>query len=234
MCNTLRTSLKRAVLIVTLPTMIMAFTATNAQSDEEIPECDSSQVSLIILEMQNFMSEYISLNERIANIEAETLPQLTEDLSDLQLQWWGEITPALPRCTLAIRVSFILGRMLDESLITLALGQAQYPDLVDQHIAETERLSPNAALLVSLFLDTEAATTAQPAETTYRITASNAVNGRDCPRTSCSIVTRFEPGSEIFVIETVEGEGVSGNIDWLHVNYNGRSAYVHSSLAAPG
>ena len=67
----------------------------------------------------------------------------------------------------------------------------------------------------------------------YMVETSGGVNAniRACPRTSCDIVAKFAPGSEVEVIGRVVGETVYGTDIWLEVSFKGGSAYIHSELA---
>lgn len=55
-------------------------------------------------------------------------------------------------------------------------------------------------------------------------------NARACPRTSCEIIVTLRPGFEIQALGRVEGDEVYGSADWIHFEYNGESAYIHSEL----
>ncbi len=66
---------------------------------------------------------------------------------------------------------------------------------------------------------------------TYYITGSS-VNARSCPRTNCSVVARLSRGTQITVDGTETGTTVSGSNVWLQFEYEGETAYVHSSLAS--
>lgn len=65
---------------------------------------------------------------------------------------------------------------------------------------------------------------------TYYISTASA-RARSCERTDCTIVTRLTQGTAITVTDIVEGTPISGNRLWLEIEYDGRSVYVHSSLA---
>jgi len=55
---------------------------------------------------------------------------------------------------------------------------------------------------------------------------------RSCPSTTCDIVAKFAPGTEIDVIESVRGETVYETDVWLEIDFEGGSAFIHSELVA--
>ncbi len=78
--------------------------------------------------------------------------------------------------------------------------------------------------LLALLLMTSIAT-AQEAYTTTR-----SARVRSEPNTSAEIVTTLRAGTAITVLETVQGESVSGSRVWYRI----RNGYVHSSLVRAG
>lgn len=64
---------------------------------------------------------------------------------------------------------------------------------------------------------------------TYELTTG--ANARSCPQVSCGVVTRLAKGTVIEVTEVVEGDKYNGTTKWLKISVNGRTAYVHGSLA---
>jgi len=79
-------------------------------------------------------------------------------------------------------------------------------------------------LLVVLLLSALPASAA-----TYTTTA--AANARSCPQVSCSVVRRLAKNTVIEVLAIVEGDRYNGITQWLQITVNGRTAYVHASLA---
>jgi len=55
---------------------------------------------------------------------------------------------------------------------------------------------------------------------------------RSCPSTTCDIVAKFAPGTEVDVIESVRGETVYETDVWLEIGFEGGSAFIHSELVA--
>lgn len=81
------------------------------------------------------------------------------------------------------------------------------------------------AFLLTIFL----LTLSVFAQETYYVSARTA-RVRSCPETSCSIVARLRRGTAVQVLETVEGDAVSGNTTWYRIEARGREGYIHSSL----
>ena len=54
---------------------------------------------------------------------------------------------------------------------------------------------------------------------------------RACPRTTCDILAKFAPGTEVEVLGAVSGETVYGIDIWYEINLEDGSAYIHSELA---
>ena len=83
--------------------------------------------------------------------------------------------------------------------------------------SEAPRTAPTTAVAVTYLVET----------------AGNAnAHIRACPRTSCDIVAKYAPGTEVEVIGKVAGETVYGTDIWFEINFDGGSAYIHSELAA--
>ncbi len=60
-----------------------------------------------------------------------------------------------------------------------------------------------------------------------------AVNGarvRECPQTSCTVITHLQRGAEIEVLQTVNGTAVQGDRTWYRIQVNGQDAFIHSSV----
>ncbi|MCY3833805.1 MAG: SH3 domain-containing protein [Chloroflexi bacterium] len=57
-------------------------------------------------------------------------------------------------------------------------------------------------------------------------------NVRACPSTTCDIVARYAPGTEVDVVGEATGETVYGTDVWLEIRLNDGSAYIHSELVA--
>lgn len=67
----------------------------------------------------------------------------------------------------------------------------------------------------------------------YIVQGERPINARACPQLNCAVVTTYAPGDVIEVLETVEGDAVSGNTQWHHLRFEDADVYVHSSLVAP-
>ncbi len=67
----------------------------------------------------------------------------------------------------------------------------------------------------------------------YRVLGDRPINARACPQLNCAVVTTYAPGDVLEVLDTVEGDTVSGSNQWQHLKFGGQDVYVHSSLVAP-
>ena len=61
---------------------------------------------------------------------------------------------------------------------------------------------------------------------------SRSANVRSCPDTDCDIIGRLAMGQSINVDGVADGVIVSGSPEWYHMRYQGKTAYVHSSLVS--
>ena len=77
------------------------------------------------------------------------------------------------------------------------------------------------------------ATSVESAAPRYIVdTAGNRnANIRACPRTTCDILARFAPGTEVDVLGPVSGETVYGIDVWYEIKLDTGSAFIHSELA---
>jgi len=66
---------------------------------------------------------------------------LAADLHELQLKWFTEGEPVLPRCAVAVEMGHMLGRLLDETLIAVLLLDAGHTSFADWHADPIEALS---------------------------------------------------------------------------------------------
>lgn len=69
-----------------------------------------------------------------------------------------------------------------------------------------------------------------PSTTTYYVISPQPINVRSEPSAASSLVTRLDPGAEVQVVGSIEGDNVNGSTQWYEADYNGQQAYVHSSL----
>ena len=55
---------------------------------------------------------------------------------------------------------------------------------------------------------------------------------RSCPGTGsdCDIIDRLQPGETVRAIREVQGASVNGSVNWIEVEHDGASGYIHSSL----
>jgi hypothetical protein len=93
------------------------------------------------------------------------------------------------------------------------------------------RLMTKALIFLVLFSVPGVFVQAQGTTTTYIVTGSQPINARVCPLLTCAVARTFEPGAELNVVDVVQGDAVAYNDQWLQVDSDGTTLYVHSSLA---
>ncbi|MCE2489099.1 MAG: excalibur calcium-binding domain-containing protein [Anaerolineae bacterium] len=64
----------------------------------------------------------------------------------------------------------------------------------------------------------------------HLVAGSGTVNARACADTACELVTRFQGGQALDVIEEVEGVAWRGDSRWLKVRHEEDEVYVHAAL----
>ncbi|MBK8020068.1 MAG: SH3 domain-containing protein [Chloroflexi bacterium] len=76
-------------------------------------------------------------------------------------------------------------------------------------------------------------TSAQSEEMLYVVSGSTSINARQCPRLDCAVVEALQPGTEVTVIEMVNGDTVFGSDQWAQLENGSGEVYVHSALIDP-
>lgn len=90
-------------------------------------------------------------------------------------------------------------------------------------------LPSNTPLPTNTSLPTNTPTpTPLPAGTTYY--AYGLANARDCPQLDCPILVELQRGSQVQVIDTVQGAAVNGDTRWYRARRGDQVLYVHTSL----
>lgn len=66
----------------------------------------------------------------------------------------------------------------------------------------------------------------------YYVETANDLNARvrACASTNCKVVGRLRPDTEIHPTAEVEGEIINGSAIWIEFEFQGETAYIHSSL----
>ena len=237
--------MKKAFQVI-LPLILLLVTAlaANAQHDEDIPipACSGEEVALLVLEIRQFAGDFVEFDQALMSISDVTeLQAKTEELDALQRAWWSEIVPELPLCSLALDISVVFGRTLDEYLAYILLLQAGYPDLAEEHRMILSVVGSETSAIASLILDSETALIENLTsvsdiiiiEIPYVVVGRGSINARSCPMLSCNVVRQLTSGEEFAVVGISDGDAVNGSTQWLHFIENGTDIYVHSSLAIP-
>jgi hypothetical protein len=118
---------------------------TSAENDRSLLACSSDEISSISTILQEFSTDFVDLGDRIENATEAEMPDITVELNVLQVRWWSEIAPSVPNCAPANELLLMIGRLVDESMISLALTQAGYDDLAASHVEQVTVLSEELA-----------------------------------------------------------------------------------------
>lgn len=101
-----------------------------AAPNDEIVACTNDEIieALTAFAQTDFAGDYANITDAMGELdmEGEGLLKIIEDVDDLQIMWWGEVVPEFPNCAGAQFVISVGGRMLDELLIAVSLGQLAY------------------------------------------------------------------------------------------------------------
>lgn len=121
------------VVVAVLAWGTSAVVARDGEFNEPIPSCDQDDWVMISILTQSFLADYAEMSSSYAEKMTDIMMQSTtgiatlKKISALQLEWWSEIVPALPRCTAAVDFTRVIGHQLNE-LMTVSLIMALYLD----------------------------------------------------------------------------------------------------------
>lgn len=139
---------RRVFGVLALVMALMAGTVAQAQEPEiiePIPACNEAEYTLISGLFVAFNEDYAvisdTLQEADATVLSALLPLLLIKTSELQQSWWGLADVLMPRCTMGYEVRLIVGRLIDETMISMALLSAGEFDIVDVHIEAISEVS---------------------------------------------------------------------------------------------
>lgn len=132
--------------LVLLAVVLGLVSSISAQGESGgLPPCSDDEMASIAATFLEFGTGFADLGERIQSATEAELPDLTAELNDFQVRWWGEVVPTIPNCSPAADLSLLMGRVVDDSLIALALTQAGYDDLAASHVEQVTALSEELA-----------------------------------------------------------------------------------------
>ena len=100
---------------------------------ETIPSCTSADMVAMADLLPEYVNRYAELSTRLQTAEVTDLDELLDSAHDLQVLWWAEGVPQMPRCALSIEATGKIGQLVDEMLISLLLLDANHLDLVEIH-----------------------------------------------------------------------------------------------------
>lgn len=116
-------------LLLTINLILNAIPTTHAQS----PNCTNQQITaaVLLLDDTGWIDDYTALILALEIINKETGLGMgvLEQAHTLQVEFWGEIASQFPNCTEAHTLKLLVGRLIDETLIMIAL--ADYAFFVD-------------------------------------------------------------------------------------------------------
>lgn len=98
--------------------------------------------------------------------------------------------------------------------------------------SRSSTLPPTGSPIITPSANFTATVMLSPAPVTYVVRASLRINARSCPRLTCSIAAKLDPGERILVVATVQGDGYRESTEWYQILVDGKAAYIHSSLAS--
>ena len=114
------------IAFVVLLSFTSGIAAQDAELNQNIPACTSEEATLATELITGVSEDFAQLGSRAEELNTQSevqaaLPGLIRDYDILQKHWWNEIYPQLPECSFAVNWSLRVGRVLDNSLVTLSL-----------------------------------------------------------------------------------------------------------------
>jgi hypothetical protein len=108
--------------------------------DRVIPECTTTQLYLVRTILPEYLDAYTEISDPISPVtpdefaeHTDEVDELIADMHEMQLQWRREGEGEMPDCLLAADISSTLGRLFDETLISMLLLDAVYMSFADWH-----------------------------------------------------------------------------------------------------
>ena len=133
-----------------IPLSVAAQSDPEAMGGEAIPRCTQLELLQISVPFGELVERYQDLDAEAADAldnRAERL-ELLGAFADLQHEWWDDIYPAWPECAFVVEAGLWIGRVLDETIITLALFDAD-TDLAAEHLERVLELRAQFDLVVA-------------------------------------------------------------------------------------
>ncbi|MBI5669210.1 MAG: hypothetical protein HZC41_14490 [Chloroflexi bacterium] len=119
---------KRLVVLAIL--VALTFSTIQAQNNEDLAACTEDEITEIAVAVSasDFGDDYSALVSKFEDMDIEggDLLDLSADVSELQETWWSEIVSDFPDCVIAQKIALTGGRMMDELLISVSIGQVAY------------------------------------------------------------------------------------------------------------
>lgn len=122
--------LRRLALLLAIITLLLIGYEVLASSNDRIPACTAADAASMARAISDagFGDDYSEIVTQVKDFDVASgdLVLLIESVSQLQSSWWNDITTSFPDCALAVQVTNSGGRVLDELLIGVSVGEAGY------------------------------------------------------------------------------------------------------------
>lgn len=131
-----------------------------AQDADPLPACelDDREQIINVLREVDFANAYTEITDAMQDMEIAKgdLLDIIEDLDDLQVAWWTEITTEFPDCLEAQNLTQLGGRMLDELLAVSLFGQLTFALTIDGESRDAGHMQDRFAVHLEAYTDRRA------------------------------------------------------------------------------
>ena len=163
----------------------------------------------------------LGLEEPLPAYSAEQPPVSLKDLISNSHQASPRQSPATEEAAVGKGCLYFFIGIIGLAALAAALG----PNLMNS-------VSPSPTLAKRPTSTSTRRPTATATRATMTMYVTTRANVRSCARTGCQILGGLNPGASIQSLRQVNGEKVNGNNRWIRFSYQGRTAYIHSSLVS--
>lgn len=185
--------------------------------DDAAAACSDEQLAILAPDILIGFQDSGAMALAMSNSEA------FDDYAFAYLDWRGEVWRHLPHCTEAVEFSLMMNQILGDFVTIFAhrfIGVADEDNPVKPQIeSELDRFAGKMEAVVTA-LDRNRTVRA------YVVSGGSGANIRACPSTDCDILTVFDTGKEMRIIDD------SG--EWYEIRFhNGETGFIASFLASP-
>ncbi len=153
---------------------------------------------------------------------AVTTPEAFSDYASGYLDWRSEVWQHLPHCNEAVEFSLLMNQILGDFV---ALFLYRFNGVAAEENPLTAQIQSELDRFASKMEDLVAALDRNRTVLAYVVVGDHGANIRACPTTTCDILTFYERGMELRVIDDT-GEWYEIRLD------NGETGYIASFLAS--